>query len=75
MNEWDKFIKKPWRCVSGVTGITRQFVYKHDAIDIADLSSIQDVCHMNFIMDLVHRRVSSLAVCMSYELSNGPRSP
>ena len=28
-------------------------VYKHDAIDIADISSMQDACHMNFVIDLV----------------------
>ena len=28
-------------------------VYKHDAIDIADTSSMQDACHMNFVIDLV----------------------
>ena len=25
---------------------------------IADLSSMQDACHMNFVIDLAHRRVS-----------------
>ena len=32
--------------------------YKHDAIDIADLSSMRDTCQMNFVIDLGHRRVS-----------------
>ena len=32
--------------------------YKHDAIDIVDLSSMQDTCQMNFVIDLGHRRVS-----------------
>ena len=32
--------------------------YKHDAIDIADLRSMQDTCPMNFVIDLGHRRVS-----------------
>ena len=32
--------------------------YKHDVIDIADLSSMQDTCQMNFVIDLAHRRVS-----------------
>ena len=27
--------------------------YKHYAINIADPSSMQDVCHMNFVIDLV----------------------
>ena len=29
-------------------------IYKHYAIDIADPSSMQDTCHMNFIIDLAH---------------------
>ena len=33
-------------------------IYKHQAIDIADSGSMQDVCHMNFVIDLAHRRVS-----------------
>ena len=33
-------------------------IYKHDAIDIADPSSMQDACHMNFVIDLAHLRVS-----------------
>ena len=32
--------------------------YKHDAIDMADLSSMQDTCQMNFVIDLAHHRVS-----------------
>ena len=35
-----------------------KFIYKHYAIDIADPSSMQDVCHMNFVIDLAHRGVS-----------------
>ena len=31
---------------------------KHYAIDIADPSSMQDACHMNFVIDFTHRRVS-----------------
>ena len=27
---------------------------KHDAIDVADPSSLQDACHMNFAIDLAH---------------------
>ena len=30
-------------------------VYKHEAIDVADSSSMQDACYMNFVMDLAHR--------------------
>ena len=33
-------------------------IFKHDAIDIADPSSMQEVCHMNFVIDLAHRGVS-----------------
>ena len=33
-------------------------IYKHDAIDIADPSSMQDAYHhMNFVIDLAHRGV------------------
>ena len=32
--------------------------YKHDVIDITDLSSMQDTCQMNFVIDLAHHRVS-----------------
>ena len=35
-------------------------IYKHRAFDIADrhCCSLQDVCHMNFVIDLAHRGVS-----------------
>ena len=33
-------------------------IYKHYAIDIADPSSMQDACHMNFVIDLAHYGVS-----------------
>ena len=33
-------------------------ISKHDAIDIADPSSMQEMCHMNFVIDLAHRGVS-----------------
>ena len=29
-------------------------IYKHDAINIADPNSMQDMCHMNFVIDLAH---------------------
>ena len=32
-------------------------IYKHYAIDTADPSSMQDACHMNFVINLPHRRV------------------
>ena len=37
---------------------SRSYIYNLYAFDIADPSSIQDACHMNFIIDLTHRRVS-----------------
>ena len=33
-------------------------IYKHYTIDIADPSSMQDTCHMNFVVDLAHHGVS-----------------
>ena len=33
-------------------------IYKHDAMDIADPSSLQDMCHMTFVIDLAHHSVS-----------------
>ena len=30
-------------------------IFKHYAFDIADPSSMQDACHMNFVTDLAHR--------------------
>ena len=33
-------------------------IYKHYAIDIADPNSMQDVCHLNFVIDRAHRGVS-----------------
>ena len=32
-------------------------INKHDAIDTANPSSMQDACHMNVVIDLAHRRV------------------
>ena len=37
--------------------ITLIRIYKHDTIDIADPRSVQDACHMKFIIDLAHRSV------------------
>ena len=36
--------------------------YKHYAIDIADPSSMQDACHMNFVIDLAHRSLCGSVV-------------
>ena len=33
-------------------------IHKHDTMDIDDPSNRQDACHMNFVIDLAHRRVS-----------------
>ena len=33
-------------------------IYKQYAVDIADPSSMQDACHMNFEIDLTHRGLS-----------------
>ena len=35
-----------------------QRIYKHYAIDIVDPSSMQDACHMKFVIDLAHHGVS-----------------
>ena len=40
------------------TKISRISIYKHYAINIADPSSMQDTCDMNFVIDLAHRGVS-----------------
>ena len=34
------------------------YIYKHYAIDISDPCSMQDACHMNFVIELAHRGVS-----------------
>ena len=41
-----------------MVSFSRISIYKHYAIDIADPSSMQDACHMNFVKDLDHRSVS-----------------
>ena len=41
-------------------------IYKHNAIDIADPSSMLDACHTNFVIDLAHRGVS-VAWCRASE--------
>ena len=37
-------------------------IYKHDAINIADPSSMQDACHLNFVIDLAHSRASKRGI-------------
>ena len=37
---------------------TSYSIYKHDVINIADPSSMQDVCHMNFEIDRARLKVS-----------------
>ena len=41
-------------------------IYKHNAIDIADPSSMLDACHTNFVIDLAHCGVS-VAQCRASE--------
>ena len=36
--------------------------YKHDAIDVANPSSMQDACHMNFVIDFANRSLCGLVV-------------
>ena len=47
--------KKIWVPMMNQTSYS---IYKHDAIDIADPSSMQDVCHMNFVIDCARLKVS-----------------
>ena len=55
-------------------------IHKHYAIDIADPRSVQDACHMNFVIDLAHRGVSKaqwlehLRFDSSWYFLFGPRS-
>lgn len=45
-------------------------IYKHDTIDIANPSSMQDMYHMDFVIDHNQRRAS-----LSYGFCNRPQSP
>ena len=51
-----------WQLLGEVTiaqyNLIHNLTYKHDAIDVVHPSSMQDACHMNFIIDLAHGRVS-----------------
>ena len=38
------------------------YIYKHYAIDVADPSSMQDACHMNFVIELAHHCLLSSVV-------------
>ena len=44
-------------------------INKYDTIDIADPSSMQDACHMNFVIDLAHHSLEHRSAA-----SEGPRS-
>ena len=44
-------------CILHTVRITSIYIQKYHAIDIADPSSMQDACHLNFVIDLAHRRV------------------
>ena len=35
-------------------------IYKHDAIDIPDPGSMQDACHVNFVIDLAQSLCGSV---------------
>ena len=37
-------------------------IYRHDAINIADPSSMQDACHLNSVIDLAHSRASKRGI-------------
>ena len=39
-------------CILHTFRITSIYIQKYHAIDIADPSSMQDACHMNFVIDL-----------------------
>ena len=56
----DKTEKKSFSISSPSSKFTISLIsiYKHYAIDIADPSSMQDACHMNFVIDLAHHGVS-----------------
>ena len=43
-------------------------INKYDTIDIADPSSMQDACHMNFVIDLAHHSLEHRSAA-----SEGPR--
>ena len=43
-------------------------INKYDTIDIADPSSMQDACHMNFVIDLAHHSLEHRSAA-----SKGPR--
>ena len=49
-------------------------ICEHDAIDIAGPSSMQDACHMNFVIDLAHcgisvaQRVNANVFALGYRL-------
>ena len=56
----DKTEKKSFSISSPSSKFTISLIsiYKHYAIDITDPSSMQDACHMNFVIDLAHHGVS-----------------
>ena len=64
---WDKE-KKPYTELK--TYYLSYSIYKHDAIDITDPSSIQDAYYMNFVIDLAHLRV-----CLAQWYYIGARNP
>ena len=65
-----KEIKKDVFRLFKSVGLVQDSIYKHYAIDIADHSSMQDACHLNFVIHLAHRGVS-----MAQWWSIGARNP
>ena len=47
--------KSPWGQLSYINELKTYSLHKHDAIDIANPSSMQGTCHLNFVIDLAHR--------------------
>ena len=47
--------KSPWGQLSYINELKTYSLHKHDAIDIANPSSMQGACHLNFVIDLAHR--------------------
>ena len=47
--------ESPWGQLSYINELKTYSLHKHDAIDIANPSSMQGACHLNFVIDLAHR--------------------
>ena len=53
------------------TNLPSYSIYKHDAIDIPDPGSMQDACHVNFVIDLAQSLCGSVVEHCSVE----PKAP